>query len=117
MTVRARGLPYRVIDACATARVRLTGLAYGDLGLFLRRATFEKLGGFPPLRFMEDLFFSRRLCQHGRIAVSRRRIFVSPRRWQQAGLVRQTLRNWTLTALAAAGVPPDWLGAHYPDVR
>jgi hypothetical protein len=31
--------------------------------------------------------------------------------------VRQTLRNWTLTALAAAGVHPDRLAAHYPEVR
>ena len=44
-------------------------------------------------------------------------IFVSPRRWQRTGLVRQTLRNWTLTALAAAGVHPDRLAAYYPAVR
>src|SRR5438132_1276671 len=30
MTVTAPGLIYRAIDAAATARVRLTGLAYGD---------------------------------------------------------------------------------------
>jgi rSAM/selenodomain-associated transferase 2 len=117
MTVRARGLLYRCIDACATARVRLTGLVYGDQGLFLRRDLFERLGGFPPLRLMEDLFFSRELRRRGRIAVTARRIFVSPRRWQRAGLVRQTLRNWTLTALAAAGIHPDRLAALYPAVR
>jgi rSAM/selenodomain-associated transferase 2 len=117
MRVRARGLLYRSIDASATARVRLTGLVYGDQGLFLRRACFERLGGFPPLRLMEDLFFSRELRRHGRIAIARRRIFVSPRRWQRAGLVRQTLRNWTLTALAATGVHPDQLAVWYPHVR
>jgi rSAM/selenodomain-associated transferase 2 len=117
MTVRAHGLLYRCIDACATARVRLTGLVYGDQGLFLRRDLFERLGGFPPLRLMEDLFFSRELRRRGRIAVATRRIFVSPRRWQRAGLVRQTLRNWTLTALAAAGIHPDRLAAFYPTVR
>ncbi|HYT90107.1 MAG TPA: TIGR04283 family arsenosugar biosynthesis glycosyltransferase [Gemmataceae bacterium] len=117
MTVRAKGLLYRSIDACATARVRLTGLVYGDQGLFLRRRDFERLGGFPPLRLMEDVFFSRTLRRQGRIVVSPRRIFVSPRRWQRAGLVRQTLRNWTLTALAAAGVHPDALAALYPIVR
>jgi rSAM/selenodomain-associated transferase 2 len=114
MSVRATGRLYRLIDVCATARVRLTGLAYGDQGLFIRRQEFEAGGGFPPLRFMEDLFFSKTLRQRGRIVVARRRIFVSPRRWQQAGLVRQTIRNWTLTALAAAGVHPDRLAAYYP---
>lgn len=117
MTVRARHPLYRSIDACATARVRLTGLVYGDQGLFVRRALFERLGGFPPLRLMEDLYFSRQLRRHGRIVVAGRRIFVSPRRWRRAGIVRQTLRNWALTALAAAGVHPDRLAAFYPAVR
>jgi hypothetical protein len=32
-------------------------------------------------------------------------------------VVRQTLRNWTLTALAAGGVSPDRLARFYPIVR
>jgi rSAM/selenodomain-associated transferase 2 len=117
MRVRAAGLLYRAIDACATARVRLTGIAYGDQGLVLRRADFERLGGFPALRLMEDVFLSRRLRREGRVVVLPHAIHVSPRRWEQAGLVRQTLRNWGLTALAIAGVPPDRLAAFYPHVR
>jgi len=117
MTVRASGLLYRTIDACATARVRLTGIVYGDQGLFVRRALFEQLGGFPPLRLMEDLFFSRALRRQGRIVISPKRIHVSPRRWQHAGLLRQTLRNLTLTGLAAGGVSPDTLARFYPMVR
>jgi rSAM/selenodomain-associated transferase 2 len=117
MTVRAEGALYRSIDACASARVRLTGLMYGDQGLFVRRADFEAVGGFPPLRFMEDVFLSRLLCRRGRIAVARAKIFVSPRRWQKAGLLRQSVRNWALTALAASGIHPDRLAAAYPVVR
>jgi hypothetical protein len=94
--------------------VRWTGVAYGDQGLFLRRADFHRLGGFPRIRFMEDVFFSRTLARHGRVVVVTKKIFVSARRWQQVGLVRQTLRNWTLTALALAGVAPDRLAEYYP---
>lgn len=117
MTVNAQGFAYRAVDACATARVRLTGLIYGDQGLFVERRLFERIGGFPPLRLMEDVFISRSLRRKGRMVVAPRRIFVSPRRWQRQGIVRQTLRNWTLTALAAAGVHPDRLAAFYPPVR
>ncbi len=117
MTVRAHGWLYSCLDAWATARVRFTGLVYGDQGLFLRRERFERLGGFPPLTFMEDLFFSQRLRHHGRIVVAPRRIFVSPRRWQRSGLVRQTVRNWMLTALASGGVHPDRLARFYPALR
>jgi rSAM/selenodomain-associated transferase 2 len=117
MHVAAAGTLFRSIDASATARVRLTGIAYGDQGLALRRDIFERLGGFPPLRFMEDVFFSRLLCRHGRVVVLPHQIHVSPRRWQKYGIVGQGLRNWTLTALALAGVNPDRLARHYPQVR
>jgi rSAM/selenodomain-associated transferase 2 len=116
-SVGAKGVLYRSIDACATYRVRLTGLAYGDQGLILHRDTFAKAGGFPNVRLLEDVLLCRNLQRLGRIVVAPRKIFVSPRRWQRAGIVRQTLRNWTLTALAAAGVPPDRLARYYPVVR
>jgi rSAM/selenodomain-associated transferase 2 len=108
---------FRLIDACATARVRLTGLVYGDQGLFVTRRLFERVGGFPPLRLMEDVFLSRALRRLGRVTVAPRRVYVSPRRWEHQGVVRQTLRNWALTALAVAGVHPDRLARYYPSVR
>ena len=117
MRVQAEGWRYRSIDACATARVRLSGVVYGDQGLFLRRGVFDAAGGFPRLALMEDLFFSLRLRRLGRVVVASRQVFVSPRRWQQTGLMSQTLRNWGLTALAAAGIAPDRLARYYPPVR
>ena len=80
-------------------------------------ADFERLGGFPSVRFMEDVEFSKRLRRKGRVVVLPQRIFVSPRRWQKVGVARQTLRNWMLTGLALAGVAPDRLARFYPNVR
>lgn len=117
MRVAADGVMYRAIDLCAAARVRLTGVVYGDQGLFVRRDDFVRLGGFPAVRFMEDVLISQRLRREGRVIVLPERIFVSPRRWRQAGVVRQTLRNWALTGLALAGTPPDRLAHYYPQVR
>jgi rSAM/selenodomain-associated transferase 2 len=117
MRVAAAGLLYRLIDAAATMRVRLTSVVYGDQGLFLRRSDFERLDGFPPVRFMEDVLLSRRLCREGKVVIVPQRIHVAPRRWRKTGIVRQTLRNWTLTALALGGVHPDRLARFYPQVR
>jgi rSAM/selenodomain-associated transferase 2 len=117
MNVPEPKLIYRCIDACATIRTRLFAIIYGDQGFYLRRELFERLGGFPELRLMEDVFLSLRLRQAGRVVVARRRIYVSARRWQRVGIIRQTLRNWALTALVAAGVHPDCLARFYPTVR
>jgi hypothetical protein len=38
-------------------------------------------------------------------------------RWHRTGLVRQSLRNWLLIALATGGVDPNRLAASYPAVR
>jgi len=117
MRVQARGLLYRWIDFVATVRVRLTGIIYGDQGLFLRRELFEELGSFPPVRLMEDVLLSMRLRRRGRLAVAPSRILVSPRRWERMGVMPQTGRNWLLLGLAATGVSPDRLAGFYRPVR
>jgi rSAM/selenodomain-associated transferase 2 len=108
---------FRAIDAAAHLRAGLLGVPYGDQGLFVRRRAFDHLGGFPELPLMEDVFFALRLRRLGRLAVLRPRIYVSPRRWRQRGLVRQTLQNWFLTALAALGTPLSSLARLYPAIR
>jgi rSAM/selenodomain-associated transferase 2 len=117
MAVQASGLLYRSIDFCASARVQLTGLVYGDQGLFLKRELFTALGGFPRIPLMEDVYFSKKLRHQGRIVVVKPRILVSPRRWQREGIVRQTLRNWSLLAESALGVSTQRLASYYPEAR
>ena len=109
---------FRAIERGGDLRVRWLGLPYGDQGIFLRRATFMGLGGFPPVSLMEDLLFMSRARMEGRIKLLRHPIHISPRRWERAGIVRQTLRNWMLTAQAIwGGVHPDRLARFYPAVR
>lgn len=108
---------FRPIDAAAHLRAGLLGLPYGDQGIFATRWAFDLVGGFPATKLMDDVLFSTRLRRLGRLAVLPNRILVSARRWKYAGLVRQTLRNWALTALAAGGVRPDELARFYPVVR
>ncbi|HWE37940.1 MAG TPA: TIGR04283 family arsenosugar biosynthesis glycosyltransferase [Isosphaeraceae bacterium] len=108
---------FRLIDSAAHLRAGLLGLPYGDQGIFATRRAFDLVGGFPETRLMDDVLFAARLRRLGRLAVLPDRILVSARRWKRAGLVRQTLRNWALTALAAGGVHPDELARFYPVVR
>jgi rSAM/selenodomain-associated transferase 2 len=115
--IDAPGARYRWLERGNALRVKLWGLAYCDQAIFVRRETFERLGGFPPLALMEDLFFMKRLRREGKIAMLDSRLVVSPRRWQQQGVVRQTARNWFLTALAQCGVSPDRLVRLYPHIR
>jgi rSAM/selenodomain-associated transferase 2 len=115
--IEAEGVLYRWIELVASARVGLVGIAYGDQGLVLRRETFLQLGGFPDALFLEDVVMSRRLRRLARLVQLKPAVHCSPRRWQRAGLIRQTVRNWTLLTLAALGVSPARLARYYPPVR
>lgn len=116
-TIEAPGLAYRVLEHGNALRVRALGWAYGDQGLFVRRDVFQRLGGFPELPIMDDLYFAKRLRRAGRLRLLPQRIHVSPRRWQRTGIVRQTLRNWRLIALAHCGKSLDRLAEQYAHVR
>lgn len=115
--IDAEGLRFRWLERGNALRVNWWGLAYGDQGIFVRREVFERLGGFPPLPFMEDLFLMQRLRREGRFVLLKTRLHVSARRWERKGVVRQTAQNWLLTALARCGVPPARLVRFYENVR
>ncbi|MCG8585197.1 MAG: TIGR04283 family arsenosugar biosynthesis glycosyltransferase [Pirellulales bacterium] len=105
---------YRWIEKGNAARLRWRGVAFGDQGIFVRRAFFAELGGFPELPIMEDLAFMKRARRTAWPRLLPGPLQVSARRWQQHGVVRQTLRNWYLQAAYAVGVPVERLVTHYP---
>jgi rSAM/selenodomain-associated transferase 2 len=115
--IGAERLAYRMLERGNTARVKMLGWAYGDQGLFLQRATFERLGPFPAIPFLEDFQFSKKLRRAGRIAVADAVMHVSPRRWQHRGIVRQTAMNWLIVGLAQLGVSPAHLARLYRSAR
>ncbi len=118
MRIAGRGWVYRAIERGGDLRARWLALPYGDQGIFLRPGMFAELGGFPPVALMEDVGLMRRARRRGRITLVPHLLHVSARRWERVGPVRQTLRNWVLTALALGpGVHPDRLARRYPHVR
>lgn len=54
----------RVIGHMMNLRSRLTGIATGDQALFMTRAAFDAVGGFPDQAPMEDIELSKRVLRH-----------------------------------------------------
>jgi rSAM/selenodomain-associated transferase 2 len=99
----------RIIERGVAVRVACLGLPYGDQGLFVRRASFEALGGFADLPIMEDVDFVRRVRHHGPLFRSRMRVVTSARRWERDGWIARTARHLGLITLYFCGVPPSRL--------
>lgn len=77
-------------------RSRLTGIATGDQALFVRRADFQRLGGYADLALMEDIELTRRLrAEHPPLCL-RTQVQTSGRRWLKHGLLRTIIHMWWL---------------------
>src|SRR6185295_18873349 len=77
----------------ANRRSRLLGLPFGDQGLFCRRDAYLESGGFRDLPICDDVDIVRRLKRVGRLRVRAEKTLTSPRRYAEAGALRQVLRN------------------------
>ena len=103
----------RLVAAGANWRSRTWGVPYGDQALFLRRAVFDRLGGFAPLPIMEDWDLARRARALGRIRVLDLAAVTSSRRWRKLGVVRTLWRNQLMLLGWRLGLAPDRLAAFY----
>ncbi|OYV81013.1 MAG: hypothetical protein B7Z73_18580 [Planctomycetia bacterium 21-64-5] len=111
--IEAEGWLYRLLERGNAWRAARRGLPYGDQGIFVRRALFDELGGFPDLKLMEDVFLMRRLRRRSWPLLLAGPLYVNARRWQRHGVVAQTARNWALLAAARLGVHPNRLARFY----
>jgi rSAM/selenodomain-associated transferase 2 len=97
---------------------RRHGFYYGDSSIWVRRATFDALGGFNEIPIMDDYDFVRRLERSG--AATRclpGPATTSARRWRAVGIPRTVLAWFVIRWLYVAGVSPGRLVRLYRIVR
>ena len=113
--VRIEGRPrmLRVIAAFMNRRSRWTGIATGDQALFMTRAAFDAVGGFPAQPLMEDIEMSDCLLKLSRPACLRQRVVTSGRRWETRGVWRTVLLMWRLRLAYWRGAAPEQLAEWY----
>jgi len=98
-------------------RLRALGLAYGDSAFFVRRAAYERAGGFRPFPVFEDLDLARRLRRHGRFVRARGSVVTSSRRFEGRSFALTFARWSLLQTLYWLGVSPYTLARLYAPVR
>lgn len=104
---------FRMIAWFMNARSRASGICTGDQAIFVRRADFEAVGGYPEIPLMEDIELSRRLKRRGRLRALRLRVTTSARKWEREGPLRTIGLMWALRVLHFCGVAPARLHRWY----
>ena len=115
--INGKGILYRVIEIAGNIRGKYLKVFYGDSGIFLPRADFEKIGGFPDLPILEEMEFSKGLRKLGKTTLIVPHIHLSARRWEARGIIRTTLNNWLITLLYFLKVSPKRLAKFYRHIR
>src|SRR3972149_11679008 len=93
----------RLVEGMMNLRSRLTHICTGDQGIFVRRETFEAIGGYPRQELMEDIAISVRLRRVSAPLCLRERCLTSGRRWESDGVLRTILLMWWLRLQYAFG--------------
>lgn len=113
LSIDCAGAGFRIIEALVTVRSTLFKLIYGDQIIFARKKAFLKAGGFGKLPLMEDVYCVKRLRGQGRFILLNSRAKTSARRWKAKGILKNSLGNWLMLTLFAAGVSPQRLRGWY----
>ncbi len=104
----------RMVERSMNWRSRITGIATGDQGIFVRADALRRLGGYTNIPLMEDIDLSSRLkASCGRPLCLTQRLITSSRRWERNGIFRTILLMWSLRLKYALGADPGALVRHY----
>ena len=90
-------------------------LAFGDRAPFVRRCTFEAIGGFPDQPLFEDLELVSRIRREGRFVFLDEAVQTSARRFHRHGAFRQQLYNTALWFGWVLGLSSHRLKRFYSD--
>jgi rSAM/selenodomain-associated transferase 2 len=83
----------QLISWIDNVRTRVTRIIYGDQAMFVRRALFERLGGFPEDQpFLEDIRFCKRLKRVTRPVLLDQYVITDARKFVQMGVWRSLWR-------------------------
>ncbi len=108
-----RGGSLKIIALMMNLRSRLTGIATGDQALFVTRAAFDAVGGFPSIPLMEDVALSARIKRISRPLCIRTHVTTSARRWRKHGTLRTVFLMWRLRLAYFFGTDPAQLARRY----
>jgi len=108
---------YATIATQITRRSLRTRSYTGDQAIFVRRSSFERLGGYRPWQFMEDVELSERIARVGRNVLLDATVTTSARRHRAWGLPRTQTTVVLIRALYLARVHPDRYAWLWPEAR
>lgn len=102
------GLMPWLLERLVKLRFLIFRLPYGDQGLLIPRSLYERLGGFQPMPFLEDVDLVRKLRRRQLVMLPVRAV-TSAERYHRDGYLSRSVRNLFCVLLYYFRVPPRLL--------
>lgn len=93
-------------------------IMYGDVGQFMPRSIYDRVGGFPEIPLLEDVEMARQLHGAGKLVRLSLRVITSSRRFLENGPLRQLLMDvWCMARYLYLGASPKEIARAYRSSR
>jgi rSAM/selenodomain-associated transferase 2 len=103
----------KIVAQMMNWRSRLTGIATGDQVIFVDRAVFFEIGGYPDINLMEDIALCHSLKKISPPLCLNAKVTSSARRWEHNGISKTILLMWWLRLRYYLGAKPSELAQFY----
>ena len=113
VNIEGRSPLLSIVGLLMSLRSRLSSIATGDQAIFVRRAAFHAVGGFPAIPLMEDIALCRHLKNVSKPLRLRERVTTSGRRWEKNGILKTIGLMWGLRLAYFFGADPKKLAQRY----
>lgn len=117
LKIDSKKVIFRFLEWLVKLRSHLLSLPYGDQGIFLKRETFEEIGGFTDLAIMEDFELVKRLNKQGKIYICPETVITSARRWEKLGVFKTTIINQLVIIGYYLGIKTEKLANFYRQIK
>ena len=107
----------RIISHLDNFRCQRNRIMYGDQAMFIRHALFEKMGGFPELAILEDLYFCVELKNHTQAVLMDNYVVTDSRKFTKMGIWRSFYHLVVILTRVQFGLSVEKNYPFFKDVR
>lgn len=75
----------RFVSSIHNLRCKMTRIVYGDQTMFVRRALFNRVGGFPHHQHMEDIYFCKKVSKISKPIILDMPVITDSRKFEKMG--------------------------------
>lgn len=104
---------YSLLAFGANLFCRITGMIFGDRGIFIRAMDFWRLGGFPEIAIMEDAALASAMRKSGKIVILKLPVLTSARKYAKETKLQAVYRTTWAYLAYRLGVPAETIKTGY----